>query len=61
MIVVERIHPEDPTQFGATLQQREVGQGRYAKFSCRRFEVANFEIVDSPCTEFARCASRKMC
>ena len=59
--VVERIHPQDPAQFGPALQQRKVGQGRYAKFSCRRFEVANFEIVDSPCTEFPRRASRKMC
>ena len=58
--VVERIHAQDPAQFGAALQQRKVRQGRYAKFSGRCFKVANLEIANLSRTEFPRRARSKV-
>src|SRR5437588_4638526 len=60
MTIVQCIHPQDSADSGATLQQREVRQRGNTKFCGRRFEVANLEVVDLSCTNFARHAASKM-
>src|SRR5947207_6174259 len=60
MTVVQCIHPQDPSDSGAALQQREIGQCGNTKFRWRHFEAANLKVIDLSCTNFMRRAASKM-
>ena len=59
MTIVQCIHPQDPVDPGTALQQCVVRQGGNAKFRWLRFEVADLEVVDLPCINFPRRATRQ--
>ena len=61
MIDVERVHAENPGDFGVALLQCELRQRSDAKFFRRHFESADAEVVEFCRAHPFRCFASELC